>query len=518
MISCNSDEIYLSEKKVFRYNEISGLQSFDPLYSKNQSHNWFCNHIYSTLVKLDSNLNIIPSISHKWKIKDNGFIYQFKIRDKIYFHESDKFNSIFKNRELTSNDVKYSLDRIKDISNGSPGYWIMENVNEIKIIDSKTLEIILNKRNPYFLELLSMKYCSIIPKESEFIEDFFQYPVGTGPFKFKYHKLNTKLILTKNNYYYEYDSFNNRLPYIDAISISFIPDKQTSFLEFIKGNLEFISDIENSYKNEILNKNGYLKEKFNQKFNFNKSIFFNTEYLGILVDHNQINSNLLIKDFRMALNNSIDKDKIIKYLRNNIGNPGIGGFIPKGMNGHIEKLKIGNYNLKKSKKIIDNFKKKYTLNNLNIYTTPAYVDISEFIQNSWQNLGIDVNLIVSPPSTHREIISSSKASIFRASWIADYSDAENFLSLFYSKNYSPYGPNYTHFSNKLYDNLYDKLYFTNDKSTRMKLYNQMDSIIVNNFVVIPLYYDQIIRLTQKNVENLNLNKMNILNLETVKLN
>ena len=163
-------------------------------------------------------------------------------------------------------------------------------------------------------------------------------------------------------------------------------------------------------------------------------------------------------------------------------------------------------------------KKKYTLNNLNIYTTPAYVDISEFIQNSWQNLGIDVNLIVSPPSTHREIISSSKASIFRASWIADYSDAENFLSLFYSKNYSPYGPNYTHFSNKLYDNLYDKLYFTNDKSTRMKLYNQMDSIIVNNFVVIPLYYDQIIRLTQKNVENLNLNKMNILNLETVKLN
>jgi len=46
----------------------------------------------------------------------------------------------------------------------------------------------------------------------------------------------------------------------------------------------------------------------------------------------------------------------------------------------------------------------------------------------------------------------------------------------------------------------------------------MDSIIINNFVVIPLYYDQIIRLTQKNVENLNLNKMNILNLETVKLN
>ena len=152
------------------------------------------------------------------------------------------------------------------------------------------------------------------------------------------------------------------------------------------------------------------------------------------------------------------------------------------MDGHIENFKISNYDFNKSKKIIDNLKKTYTLNHLDIYTTPNYVDVSEFIQNSWQNLGIDVNLIVSPPSTHREIVSSSKASIFRASWIADYSDAENFLSLFYSKNLSPYGPNYTHFSNQLYDNLYNKLYNIDDKSTRIKLYNQMDSIIVLSLI------------------------------------
>ena len=74
-------------------------------------------------------------------------------------------------------------------------------------------------------------------------------------------------------------------------------------------------------------------------------------------------------------------------------------------------------------------------------TTSDYLDVCEFIQHSASKFGINIKIEVSSPAVHRDIFSSGKSSLFRASWIADYPDPENFLSLFYSKNKSPNGPN-----------------------------------------------------------------------------
>ena len=73
-----------------------------------------------------------------------------------------------------------------------------------------------------------------------------------------------------------------------------------------------------------------------------------------------------------------------------------------------------------------------------------------------QNIGLDVTIDVIPPSSLRQGKATGKFSVFRASWIADYPDAENYLSLFYSKNFTPNGPNYTHFKNIVFDSLYEK--------------------------------------------------------------
>ena len=73
---------------------------------------------------------------------------------------------------------------------------------------------------------------------------------------------------------------------------------------------------------------------------------------------------------------------------------------------------------------------------------------------SLNNLGLNIVIDVNPPSTHRQMVATSNLSFFRGSWIADYPDGENYLSLFYSENFTPGGPNYTHFSNKEFDILY----------------------------------------------------------------
>lgn len=121
-----------------------------------------------------------------------------------------------------------------------------------------------------------------------------------------------------------------------------------------------------------------------------------------------------------------------------------------------------------------------------------------------------------PPSTLKQARSQGKLEMFRSNWIADYPDAENYLSLFYSKNLSPSGPNYTHFKSAAFDSYYEDSFLINDVDERAKHYQTMDSLAMSEHPLIPLFYDQVVRFTQKEVEGLGLNPVNILKLKKVR--
>jgi len=149
-------------------------------------------------------------------------------------------------------------------------------------------------------------------------------------------------------------------------------------------------------------------------------------------------------------------------------------------------------------------------------TTSSYLDLCEYIQNQLQDIGLTVRVEVSPSSTHRQMVATSKLNFFRGSWIADYPDAENYLSLFYSKNFCPNGPNYTHFKNKEFDLLYEKALSETNIETRCAYYQQMDILIIESAVVVPLYYDSVLRFTNKNITGFESNAMNLLDLKRVR--
>jgi peptide/nickel transport system substrate-binding protein len=126
-----------------------------------------------------------------------------------------------------------------------------------------------------------------------------------------------------------------------------------------------------------------------------------------------------------------------------------------------------------------------------------------------------VTIDVSQGAAHQENVDNGRAAFFTKSWLGDYPDAENYLALFYSKNFSPAGPNKTHFKNAAYDRLYEQAQLEQDTEKRYDLYRQMDRIIVEECPVIPMYYDEVVRLTQNNVQGLKPNPMNQLVLERV---
>jgi peptide/nickel transport system substrate-binding protein len=515
-------------KTVFRYNESAGITSLDPLFARNQANIWAVNQLFSGLVQLDSNMQVKPCIAKSWEISENGTFYTFALRNDVVFHNDTCFSDGV-GRIVKASDVEFSLKRLANPVLAAPGAWVLgyvrssDGIPEIQAIDDTTLIIRLDRPFPPFLGMLGMQYCSVVPFEAieKYGNEFRNHPVGTGPFRFGMWKEGVKLVLLKNESYFEFEE-GIRLPHLDAVAISFIIDKQSAFLEFVKGNLDFMSGIDASYKDELLTPSGKLNPKYEASVNMTSQPYLNTEYLGFLYDTaSPLLKNNPLKDVRVrkAINMSFDRKKMIRYLRNGIGEPGIKGMIPKGMPGYNENSDYGyNYNPEMARKLLAEagFPTGKGLPPITLSTNASYLDLCQFIQSEVIKLGVQMKIDVSPPATLRENIAQARIPFFRGSWIADYPDAENYLSLFYSGNHTPAGPNYTKYSNPEFDRLFLKTTILDSDSARYVAYNELDSIIMNDSPVIVLFYDQILRFTRKSVKGLGSNPMNLLVLKNVK--
>jgi peptide/nickel transport system substrate-binding protein len=329
------------------------------------------------------------------------------------------------------------------------------------------------------------------------------------------------MILKKNPGYFEKDEAGNRLPYLDGIKISFYDSKATEFLLFRQKQLDFMNDMESSFKDEVLTKKGTLRKDWKGKIILQTHPYLNIEYLGILVDStNELvkNSPIRLKKIRQAINYGFDRRKMILYLRNSLGIPAESGFVPAGLPSFDSSAVKGyDYDPAKSKKLLAEagFPDGKGLPGIKLFTIPIYSDLASFIVKQLEEVGIPVQVDVVQKSLLLEMTSNSRALFFRGSWIADYPDAENYLSVFYSKNPAP--PNYTRYKNPEFDKLFEKALEETNDSLRYKLYQQADRVMIDDAPVVPLWYDESIHFIQPNVKNFDANGLNLLELRRVKI-
>ncbi len=513
-----------TNKKIFHYNEFSGISSLDPAFAKSQATMWPAHQLFNTLVEIDDSLHLVPSLASHWDISEDRKTYTFHLRNDVFFHNDVAFRDGI-GKKLTAKDVEYSFNRILDKQVASPGSWIfnrkVDSLQPFRAIDDSTFQLRLLRPYHPILGILSMQYCSIVPKEAveKYGTNFRRHPVGSGPFQFVAWEEGQALVLKKNANYFEKDSAGNRLPYLDGIKISFYDSKATEFLLFRQKQLDFINDIEASFKDEILTKKGTLRKEWEGKIVLQAVPYLNIEYLGILFDStNELlkNSPMRSKKIRQAINYGFDRRKMVLYLRNSLGTAAESGFVPMGLPSFDSSAVKGyHYDPAKTKQLLDEagYPDGKGLPAIKLLTIAIYADMANFIAKQLEESGIPVQVEVVQKSLLLEMTSNSRAAFFRGSWIADYPDAENYLSVFYSKNPAP--PNYTRYKSAVFDAAFEKAITETNDSLRYQLYQQADQVMMNDAPVVPLWYDKAVRLVQPHVKGFRANALNLLELRKV---
>ncbi|MFN5216466.1 MAG: ABC transporter substrate-binding protein [Bacteroidota bacterium] len=520
-----------SPQQIFHYNEDVSVTTLDPAFVRSQSENWIVSQIFNGLIDLDAQLQPVPALAKSWEISTDLLTYTFHLRSDVNFCFVDKQGKVT-TRKMVASDVAYSLSRIADPATSSPGAWIFvgkidSQLNRVFIApNDSTFVLKLVSPAASLLGLLSTNFGYVVPKEYARLDKSYlaRNPVGTGPFYVRRWEDEIKLVMRKNPHYHEKDTQGVPLPYLDAINVTFVKNKQTAFMQFAAGTYDFFNGLEGSFKDELLTDQAMLKPKYAQKMKAIITPFLNTEYVGCYLGEYPGKTNWL-KDvhLRRALFYAVDKQKLVRFFRNGLGDAGDWGVVPPILNAH-EKETTTEANAAWQKALAEYQQSSYAKQNnkpeIVLSTTADYLDMMVYLQETWGRLGVKIKVDIQTGGMLRQLRNEGKLMLFRGSWIADYPDAENFLACYYAPYLSPMGPNYTHFEDAQFDTLYRLIEAgeSGQKASLRKQYiQQANQILIDQAPVIPLYYDKSIRLIQPWVQGLENDAANRLVLKRVKI-
>jgi peptide/nickel transport system substrate-binding protein len=321
------------EGMLFRYNEASGISSLDPAFARDQAHNWVIRQLYSTLFETDSTGQLRGLLAETWATTPDGLHAGIRIRRDFVAHDDPCFEGQM--HHLDAFDAAASLQRLKRPSTASPGAWLLESLDSVWAATPDSLVFTLMSPDPALWSKLSVPYTAVVPRQAiaRYGAALSEHPVGSGPFQFKAWQRGQKLVLRRHPNYAERDAKGRNLPYLEAVSITFTPDRQSAFMAFVQGELDFLTGIDPSYKDQWLDPDGSLKSQWRGRFTQRTAPFLNTEFLVVRYGPSKP-SYLADVRVRRALNWAVDRDGIIRYLKNGLGVPAHGGILPAGMPGY----------------------------------------------------------------------------------------------------------------------------------------------------------------------------------------
>lgn len=527
---------------IYRVNETGELRSLDPVAINDVTSAHIAENIYDQLLYFDENLQLTNELAERWEISPDGRYYTYYLRRGVYFHDDPCFPG-GKGRELTAEDVAYSLTRCCDARTGtlSADYFrgkvvgaeeyytatrialqqgtepAVKQVRGFQVIDRYTFRIELIEPFGPFEYYVAMNFTGIHPREAVeyYGKDFAQHPVGSGPFRFVQWTPDRECILERNNRYWKHDSNGNRLPYLDGIRFSFIKDDKVQFLEFLEGNLEECYRIPSEFFPLVIDENKQLRASF-ARFQLLRVPALSTQYYGMLT------TSSIFRDrrVRQALCYAVDRERILRYvLKGQGGAPAHHGLVPPAMPDYPAHLVKGyRFDPYRAQQLLAEagypMGRGFPPLDLQLNSGGGRnLLVAEAVQSQLAEvLGVRIGLRVVEFARHLDEIDHGRTPFFRLGWIADYPDPESFLNLWYGKlvpaDSTAASPlNSTRYRNARYDALFEAARGILDRQRRHELFAQAEQVAMADAPMVLLFYDEDYRLLQPYVRGYRNNAM-----------
>jgi oligopeptide transport system substrate-binding protein len=488
--------------------------------------------IYESLLKLDvSSMKIVPSIAESFEMSEDGKRYTFKIRKGVRFHEDECFQG--KAREVTAKDVKYALEfacsglafnkmsylLVNRIEGAAEFYKKSERnlpksgVSGIKVLNKRTVQITLDDPFIGFDKILAHTNLGIFPKEAfeKYGVAITKNPVGTGPFMLDVLDKNG-VTLKRNKYYWRKDNFGNQLPFLDKIVMTYVKDKKSEILAFRKKEIDLVLEVPVDYIDNILGTLREAQNGENVKHKVISTASMSINYVAFNCESVEFKNPAVRKAFNMAIN----RNEIVEKWLLGEGWAANNGFVPSMDNFANGKIIGYPYNVVKAQLLLAQagFPKGKGFPVLDFYVNAIKgssvhkmcIGIAQQLQ---QNLNIRLKIKLCSLEEREKAIASGKAKIWRSGWLADYSDPENFLSLFYSgKNLTNSAQvNNFRFRSKVYDALFEAALKELDEQNRNNLLATCDQMIIDEAPVMPIMTDDFMVIINTRIRDFKTNSM-----------
>ena len=475
--------------------------TLDPHIAQDSTSAGIILEIYSGLVSLDTNLQIIPDIAESWTISNDGMKYTFKLRDNAKFHngkyiKAEDFLWSFNRaanpstNSITAEDYLGDIVGVQDVIDGKA-----DTISGIKLIDELTLEINIDSPKAYFLAKLTYPVSFVLDSENVKNKNWTDSPNGSGPFMLDEYLIGEKLLLKRNPDWY----------------------RETAKIEYVSMNLAGGQAMA-MYENGEIDLTGVgmadLERVLDPSSDLNKDVViaplsFSQYYIGFNVQKAPFDD----KFFRQALAHAINKELIATEVLSDLVKPAY-GILPPGFPGYDNSIDGLKYDEQLAKDMLA--KSKYSnIDDLPriILSVPgtggsAGLDIEVIIEMWKQTLGIDVEIQQVEWATFLQMLNKQELQFFSGlGWIADYPDPENFLDINF---HSTKSTNHNGYNNAEVDKLLESARIEQDLATRMQMYNQAERIIVDEAPWIPLWFpgDRYVLINQR-VKNYKLTPMSV---------
>ena len=454
--------------------------NFDPRLTNDQASSRIFQLVYSSLMVLDDDLKVKPSLALDLKNPD-PLTYIAHLKQGVYFHN---------NQELTSADVVFTFESIIDQNSISPRKGAYRALDSITALDRYTVQFKLAEPFGAFPMQLVMP---IVPKEAS--RPLQSFPIGTGPYKFERYLVDDQVVLSSFENYYDGKALNN------GLVLKVIPDDTMRGLELRKGTIDIvINDISPDIVSQLI-KDGHLRVVTSPGTDY--------AYIGL----NLRDPMLSEKQIRHALGYAINREAIVKYLRQGFASVSI-GILPPYMWAFEPDVYRFKYDPDRARQILDDagytdpdgegplprFNLSLKISNNEFIRLQAAV-----IQEDLRRVGIGLDVRSYEFATMYADLLKGSFQLVTMQWVGgSVADPDILRRIFHSDQSPPNGFNRGHYNNPKVDALLNSASRALDINSRKKLYGAAQREIAVDAPYISLWHKTNVAVTQPSISGLKL--------------